>query len=82
VFGGCGARPIELTQLSRNSFFKSLVGLEICFFPPVPKLVLVGRLLRNSFCKSLVEKESGFFPSGQNLFWWGGSQESAFEKCS
>ena len=30
--------------LLRNSFCKSLVGLESCFFPSGPKLVLVGRL--------------------------------------
>jgi hypothetical protein len=60
-------------RLSRNSFCKSLVGMEICFFPSGPKLVLVGGLLsRNSFCKSLVGMESGFFPSGPKLVLVGG----------
>ena len=30
--------------IPRNSFCKSLVGMESCFFPSVPKLVLVGGL--------------------------------------
>ena len=34
-----------LLALLRKSFCKSLVGLESCFFPSVPKLVLVGGLL-------------------------------------
>ena len=27
-----------------------MVGMESCFFPSGPKLVLVGRLLRNTIC--------------------------------
>ena len=36
--------------LLRNSFCKSLVGLEICFFQSVPKLVLVGGLSCTKAC--------------------------------
>ncbi len=49
-----------------------MVGMEICFFPSVPKLVLVGGLSRNSFCKSLVGLESCFFPSVPKLVLVGG----------
>ncbi len=34
--------------IPRTRFCKSLVGLESCFFPSGPKLVLVGGLLKNS----------------------------------
>ena len=39
------AGDVDFGLPSRNRLFKSLVGLESCFFPSVPKLVLVGGLL-------------------------------------
>jgi hypothetical protein len=47
---GPGQNPILGRRLIRNSHCKSLVGLESCFFPSGPKLVLVGRLLSNILC--------------------------------
>ncbi len=68
--------------LSRNSFCKSLVGLESCFFPSGPKLVLVSGLLRNRLDESLVARRSGFLSRDKNVFWVGGSAEGAALACA
>ena len=70
------------------TFLSPMVGMEICFFPSGPKLVLVGRLScsrgdksvahptdRRHSCRRWWAWKSVSSRRGQNLFWWGGSSE-------
>ena len=78
--------------LLRNSHCKSLVGLESCFFPSGPKLVLVGGLPctkgdksvahptdRRHSCRRWWAWKAVSSRRCQNVCWWGGSQKTASE---
>ena len=72
-----------------------MVGMEICFFPSGPKLVLVGRLPccrgdksvahpadRRHSCRRWWVLKSVSSSPGQNLFWWGGSHAAGATRVS
>ena len=48
--------------LLRNSFCKSLVSIEICFLPSVPKLVLVGGLSSGRSARQTI-RDGGISPA-------------------